>query len=59
LKNILDYLGPGKAGLVVKGAKDDADALRKVKANADSFERPVVSFTSSNERFLPGLQGWC
>lgn len=48
LKNILDYLGPGKASLVIKGAKDDLDAIRKLKASGDSFERPVVCSASFN-----------
>lgn len=42
LKSILEYIGSGKAGTLIKGAKDDADAIRKLKANGDSFERPVV-----------------
>jgi hypothetical protein len=54
LKNILEYLGAGKAGTVIKGAKDDADAFKRLKANGDSFERPVVS----NLRLRLPLSGW-
>jgi hypothetical protein len=46
LKSILEYLGPGGVGKVTKGAKDAADAVKKLKASGDNFERPVVSFSS-------------
>ncbi|KAF2629708.1 hypothetical protein BU25DRAFT_272383 [Macroventuria anomochaeta] len=43
LKNILEYLGgPSAVGRVVQGAKDETDALRRLKADADSFQRPLV-----------------
>jgi len=42
LKSILDYVGAGKAGTVIKGARDEADALKKMKVSSDNFERPVV-----------------
>ncbi|KAH7116945.1 thioredoxin-like protein [Dendryphion nanum] len=42
LKNILEYLGGGAAGKVVKGATGESDALRKLKESADAFQRPVV-----------------
>jgi hypothetical protein len=42
LSSILDYLGPSKAGTVVKDATGSSDALRKFKADANSFQRPVV-----------------
>lgn len=42
LKSILEYLGAGSAGKLIKGAKDNADAVRKLNANGESFERPVV-----------------
>lgn len=41
LKNIFEYLG-GSAGRLVEGAKDQQDAIRKVKENGDAFQRPVV-----------------
>lgn len=43
LSSILDYVGAGKAGELVKGATSQSDALRKLKENPDSFIRPVVS----------------
>ena len=43
LKNILEYLGgPSAVGKVVQGAKDETDALRRLKADEDSFQRPLV-----------------
>lgn len=43
LKNILEYLGGSSAvGRVVQGAKDETDALRRLKADGDSFQRPLV-----------------
>ena len=46
LKNILEYLG-GSAGKVVQGASDESDALRRLKADGDAFQRPLVSLPSS------------
>jgi hypothetical protein len=43
LRSILEYIGVQKAGTIIKGAKDEADAMRKLAASGDSFERPVVS----------------
>ena len=40
--NILQYLGDGKAGHLVKGATSASDAMQKIKQNADAFQRPVV-----------------
>lgn len=42
LSSILDYLGPSKAGTVVKDATGSSDAQRKFKANESAFQRPVV-----------------
>lgn len=42
LSSILDYLGPSKAGSVVKDATGSSDAQRKFKANESAFQRPVV-----------------
>jgi len=48
LKTLLDYLGgPGAASKVIRGAQDESDAMRRLKADGDSFERPVVSLTRS------------
>jgi hypothetical protein len=43
LKNILEYLG-GSPSKVVQGASDESDALRRLKADGDTFQRPMVSF---------------
>ena len=42
LKSILEYVGPQKAGTIIMGAKNEADAMRKLKENADNFQRPIV-----------------
>lgn len=42
LKNILEYVGLGKAGTVVQGARDLTDAMDKIKKDASLFQRPVV-----------------
>jgi hypothetical protein len=42
LSSILDYLGPSKAGSVVKDATGSSDALRKFKASETAFQRPVT-----------------
>jgi arsenate reductase-like glutaredoxin family protein len=43
LKSILEYLG-GSPGKVVQGASDESDALRRLKADGNTFQRPLVSF---------------
>jgi arsenate reductase-like glutaredoxin family protein len=45
LKNILEYLG-GSASKVVQGASDESDALRRLKADGDTFQRPIVSVST-------------
>jgi hypothetical protein len=52
LKSILEYVGAQKAGSIIKGAKDEVDAMRKLKENADNFQRPVVSARSTFEGWL-------
>ncbi len=42
LGNILEYLGPSKAGTVIKDATGSSDALRRFKENESLFQRPVV-----------------
>ena len=43
LKNIVEYLGgPSAVGRVIQGAKDETDALRRLKADGDAFQRPLV-----------------
>ncbi|KAL2068962.1 hypothetical protein VTL71DRAFT_15300 [Oculimacula yallundae] len=42
LKSILDYIGAQKASTIIKGAQDEADAMKKLKENSGSFQPPVV-----------------
>ncbi|KAF2017438.1 hypothetical protein BU24DRAFT_367284 [Aaosphaeria arxii CBS 175.79] len=45
LKNIIEYLGgpvSGAAGKIIKGAKDESEAIRRLKENEEAFQRPVV-----------------
>lgn len=52
LKNILDYLG-GSPGRVIQGATDESDAMRRLKADGNTFQRPLVSMQSRlNEQLL-------
>lgn len=55
LKSILQYVGPGKAGTIVQGARDVTDAIEKVKRDGGLFNRPLVwhlmcSLGSKSER---------
>jgi hypothetical protein len=46
LKNILEYLGgPTSAtvGKLIRGANDQADALKRLEKDGDAFQRPMVS----------------
>ncbi|KAH7158165.1 thioredoxin-like protein [Dactylonectria estremocensis] len=42
VKTILEYVGTSRIADVVKGAKDEKDALRKFKESKGNFVRPVV-----------------
>lgn len=42
LKNILEYVGGQKISTIIKGARDEADAMKKLKENSENFQRPVV-----------------
>ena len=42
LKSILEYVGAQKASTIIKGAKNEADAMKKLKENADNLNRPIV-----------------
>ena len=42
LSSILEYVGAGKAGELIKGASSQSDALKKLRENPESFIRPVV-----------------
>ncbi|RAL65925.1 hypothetical protein DID88_005587 [Monilinia fructigena] len=53
LKSILEYIGVSKVGSIVTGAKDEADAVRKIQSNQDSFQRPLT-VDWSNGRAVAG-----
>lgn len=42
LKSILEYVGGPKISTIIKGARDEADALKRLKENSENFQRPVV-----------------
>ncbi|CAL3969514.1 hypothetical protein PZA11_005957 [Diplocarpon coronariae] len=42
LKSILEYVGTQKAGTIISGAIDEADALKKLKESSENFQRPVT-----------------
>ncbi|KAF7553890.1 hypothetical protein G7046_g6965 [Stylonectria norvegica] len=42
VKTILEYVGASGVSSVVKGARDEKDALKKFKESSASFQRPVV-----------------
>ncbi|KZF20850.1 DUF1687-domain-containing protein [Xylona heveae TC161] len=42
LRSILEYLGPNKAGTLVKGATNEADAKKILSQTPDSFIRPLT-----------------
>lgn len=42
LKTILEYLG-GSPSKVIEGASDESDAMRRLKADGNTFKRPLVS----------------
>ncbi|KAK0105974.1 hypothetical protein ONS95_004483 [Cadophora gregata] len=42
LKSILKYIGTQRASRIVKGAKNKADAMKKLKENAENFQKPVT-----------------
>lgn len=43
LRSILEYVGARRAGDLVKGVKGEAEAMRKLQEDGESFIRPVVS----------------
>ena len=42
LRSMLEYIGGKKASDLVNGARDEADAMRKLRDSGESFVRPVV-----------------
>jgi arsenate reductase-like glutaredoxin family protein len=47
LKSILEYIGTQRASTIVRGAKNKADAMKKLKENGENFQKPVVRYTTS------------
>ena len=45
LRTILEYVGAGKAMNIVEGAKDEADAMKKLKEDSARFRMPVVAIS--------------
>jgi uncharacterized protein DUF1687 len=43
LRSILEYVGEKNAASVVEGASDEADAQRRVRLDANTLKRPLVS----------------
>ncbi|KAK1060474.1 hypothetical protein LTR74_011820 [Friedmanniomyces endolithicus] len=56
---ILEYLGPSKAGNVVKDATGSSDAMRKFKASHTAFQRPVAVDWNHGRAgaFIPSIAG--
>jgi hypothetical protein len=42
LQNIIEYIGATKIPELVMGAKNEAEALKKLKESGNNFQRPVV-----------------
>ena len=43
LRSILEYVGAKRAGDIVRGARNESDAIRKLKEDSGTFQRPLVS----------------
>jgi hypothetical protein len=50
LKSILEYIGAQNASTIIKGARDEADAVRKLAQNGENFQRPVVCSQAPDRR---------
>ncbi|KAI9709943.1 MAG: hypothetical protein M1820_003021 [Bogoriella megaspora] len=42
LQNIMEFIGKTNPSKLIMGARDEADAIKKLKDNGESFQRPVV-----------------
>ena len=54
LRSILEYIGAKRVGEIVRGARDEADAMRKLQQNSENFQRPLVSRV-----WVPLVMGGC
>lgn len=43
----MEYIGAKRAADLVKGAKDEADAMKRLREDGENFKRPVVSVLSA------------
>jgi hypothetical protein len=50
LKSILEYIGAQNAGTIIKGARDEADAVKKLAQSGENFQRPVVCSRAPDRR---------
>ncbi|KAI9787872.1 MAG: hypothetical protein M1835_002627 [Candelina submexicana] len=42
LRSILEYVGARKVGDIVRGARDETEAMKKLAESAENFKRPVI-----------------
>jgi Protein of unknown function (DUF1687) len=56
LRSILEFVGASKAGDLVEGAADEADAQRRIRLNGSSFKRPTVRLSVMLSSRIAGLQ---
>jgi len=57
LKNILEYLGGASAASkVISGASNESDALRRLQADGNTFQRPLVVDWNSGKAGI--LHAW-
>ncbi|KAF4610404.1 hypothetical protein G7Y89_g15715 [Cudoniella acicularis] len=42
LKNIIEYIGVSKIPTLIKGAKTELEAIKKLKENGENFQRPIT-----------------
>jgi hypothetical protein len=57
LQTILGYVGPRGISSIIEGAVNEQEALKKFRANPDTFKRPVVRFCTW-EKQLETVVGW-
>ena len=41
-QNMLEYIGKHNVSKLIQGARDEGDALKRLRENAENFQRPVV-----------------
>lgn len=52
VQTILEYVGKSGAGTIVKGAKDEKEALKKFKESRDNLSRPLVGVDMVNSKLV-------